>query len=163
MSSPKNKPILIIAWSIFLLSYFKTTTPYSGEHEISGTQVEDDELQNNLLVSHYICAKPENTEMYSIVNVPSCELEPEKLEVNDGEIQIFQKNFLRYIPAYKCQLEYDFRRWHCGWNGYSTNDAKYATMTKKFHLSPQQCHEAAKKGETTITIWRTPIKVKFNM
>ena len=119
---------------------------YDDRKEKELTELDHKNTAKDILVTHYDCESAEDAKMFSLHEIPKCQLQPKDTTSTNVLIEIFQKSPLKKVEAITCQIEYTSQRWHCGSYSHSTNSIDHIEIERQHTLSKDKCREAIELG-----------------
>ncbi len=110
----------------------------------------DENLAHGLIVSHFDCSNPENTQIYSMNEVPKCEMAPEDIELACATTRIYQKSYVHETEGHRCELKVHSLTWWCGMHDHSQISTRTSSITRNIKVTAENCRMAVEKGEMNI-------------
>ena len=111
-----------------------------ARESLSPPQTRQDDTDNlnyvshNLVVSHFDCSLPSNSQMYSLSEVSDCKITETSYEKNNVLMRIYQKNPLFQIIAYAAWVNTQHTRYWCGMYSHSSISRTTNMITRPYKL-----------------------------
>ena len=110
-----------------------------------------DIVSQDLVVSHYNCAKMQDNRMYSLSKVAECKISPENLYIAPDTITLYQKNYRTDLSATMCSVKVHVFRYNCGMFSHTSYVHDQNSISYDMRVTPEMCRLASKSKKIKIT------------
>jgi hypothetical protein len=117
----------------------------------------------NMLVSHYDCRQPIEPEIYSLTDMPDCDLQLEEMKLNYGHAILYQINYLTQFKAFRCELSYQRHIYCVDWSSDSLDKKDLPNLRREIPMLGTECDLAFKEGSASFSIEGDTFNIDFSL